>query len=406
MIRIITTYLVVALVLVSNTSALAEPSSWYGEWVLPSSDIVERERVTIGLDIFSVNPMIGQIEVETFSMQDVFVEKPNLAPIYFTKVVRGERYQAARINYDLYIGRNGLFTIPELAVTISRQGKLQSQFRIDSQEFEVKELPFEAHNLISTSELSLSQSTSTTTIVAGGVIERNIKLSVANLPGYLIAELPASQHIDGVEVFLGRTTTSMNAYGGELTGVRNTQRHYRLQEAGNYLLPAMDILWWDNTEKITKTSSIDAIEITVLPPPPLPLKQQLSQWKSNSINLIKEGWASYQRFLIIMTFMIAIVWFSRHVIHRYAMRFVTKISSWCDNPTIAFIKLLFIVCITSDKQVKKLLWQKQAFFNKHKEPKDVQIQALSLESKKDVIVMIYRCILRKQIARFSLKPLN
>lgn len=290
-------------------SISANATSYRAQWIIDSQKPLEsRMKNTLWLAVISDEPIAASMVVEPIKVKHLFIEKAKSGPIYTTRVIDGLRKHVAQMKYDIYPAKAGEFALPATKVTLGK-GEGASTIYADTQQFNVVAQPEKARGLIVTSSLTLSQKLSDIELIAGGAVSREVSMKVADLPGYLIAELPLSvtDSASSQSVTMANSVTSSASFRGIVTGKRESKLLYRFTVEGQYQLPQISVSWWDPNKQQVEYSVLPAVDVTVRAAPPLPMKQRVSFWLSSFVDVIQ----AYQQYLVVMFVAILLMFWQR-----------------------------------------------------------------------------------------------
>lgn len=335
------------LLLLASTQLVAQESgtyqvknrvTWQAEWQLRSDNVSERERSTLWLSIISNQPISGLIKIEDLKVVGLFTEASD-SPSYSHETRDGMRFYVSHYRYDIYPSRAGNYTLPELAITVT-QGDKEQQFRSERFPLQVAALPRAAQGAISSSRYSLSQKVSKKELMSGGVVSRTVTQRSADLPGYLIAQLPPIASFDqNVTLTFGRETNTTEHFRGEVTGTKSSNIHYRFLEVGQYQLPAIEVTWWNNETAKLETETLAAIDIVVTAPPPLPLKERVAIIWFETTQQAPVWWAQNQHWVYGSFLFGLFIYFIRNKITKQLQRLKKRIKQAKKSAVYRCVKL-------------------------------------------------------------------
>lgn len=396
-----------------SVPACANSSDDYSaHWIIESDKPLKtRMKNTVWLAVVSDEAIAARIAIEPIKVKNLFIEKANSGAIYTKRKINGKHQHVAQIKYDIYPAKSAEFTLPAAKVTIGRGAKA-SEIVANAKLVEVAAQPSKAAGLVITSSLSLSQTLSAVEIIAGGAVSREISIDVVDLPGYLIAELPLST-LTGTgetDVRIASSSTKNQSFRGTVTGKRATELQYQFSQAGQYTLPAITLKWWHPSKLRVEQSHLPAVKVNVLPPPPLPFKQQVALWQANVNAVLLAYWPMMT--LVMLTLLLTL-WQKQRLFRVVGSTRLTLVQ-FAQRPTILVCLLLVKVALSPAGKLPPLLKKWQTML-----PVKLQPQAKILDEmlhyKASGELSVKRGQLLKQMVcmswryyyqRFGLQPLN
>ncbi|MGR5254078.1 hypothetical protein ACPV5S_17955 [Vibrio astriarenae] len=363
------TLLVLCLLPITSLHAASTPLHSNGlsaRWALGSETLVERQRHTVFLELISDTPITDVLSVESISASDLFFEQTTTFWQYTRPIESGQRVVKAALKLELYPAKSGQFTLPSVNIQLGRGDKAQ-QIPTAPLNIDVQALPQAAQGKIAAPSMNARQSLSETNITEGGAVTRTITLSVTDLPGHYIAELPFVEQIEGVEIRTGSSRATTDSFRAEMTGTRSTDVHYRFTTQGEYSLPAMTFEWWNTQTQQVETATVNAIKVQVNPAPPLPWDQQLEIWISKS----KEWLLTQRRNLILSLLLLAAVWRFKPLISRVAERARRKQRHIAQHPLSQQVTFIAKVTMSSQHKLPKVIYSwlaQQAIYDIRQHP--------------------------------------
>lgn len=406
--------MLVLMLLISVSVSAATESRQYlsAQWFLEGDTLQERVKNSVWLTLIGEQEIAGMIKVPVLKVNDLFIEKSSAGTIYTTKMIAGKRKHVAQIKYDIYPAKSGDFILPEMPMSIDFASKQSQPVTILAEPLNitVEQQPDTSRGLIITPSLKITQKVSDREFFAGGIISREISLTVKDLPGYLIAELPLKLTNIDADVRVAKNTTNTDAFRGETSGKRTTKIQYRYAEAGEYTLPKVNVNWWDPTRGIVVQSSIDAIDIVVTPLPPLPFKQRLQAFYTQAIETIQEHKVSILLFSI---FVLLAWWWRAPILKRIKVGYV-HLQRLMKTPLIMSMLFIINVAIIPKEKLTLLLkkWIKGVDKSLQTKAKETMLEVVYSAdghirvTRLRLLKKVCRVVWLQYYQRFTLQPLN
>lgn len=375
--------IIVMLFLCLATCSVFAAEQWEARWAELPESVIERERATIWLEVFNLNGSSSVnsniVTVEPLQSSEFFYER-SAFPNFRTVLVDGEKVSAIAFRFDLFPRKAGELTLPEAVVAVGDY-QIKSAKKVVS----VASQPAEAKGAMSAVGLSVSQKISNTEVVAGAMVQRTVRISTDDLPGYLIPRLTHPKAaLVSVHEFQGTATTSNER--GILKGQRTFDYRYEFHEAGTYLLPEIKFQWWNKEAQKLSTATLDKMEVVVVPPPPLSFKQRLDLWMITLSEISAKQWCYGFLVLALLIVVIRLTVLKWHLLKKRCHHFLyyrvnAQLASFCVViaafllPQHSFnkVKGWWSILVESDNQVlrsrhlstlyKKALHQRQNRIN-------------------------------------------
>lgn len=373
------------------------------------TELSERVKNSVWLEIISDEVITNKINVESITVNGLFIEKTKSGPIYTIKNIKGERKHIAAIKYDIYPAKAGEFDLPKTTVVIGQSNKKQTIYA-SAKSLTVVPQPAQARGLIITPSLTLTQKLSDVELVAGGIVSRQVSIKVDNLPGYLIAELPVSLYSDFAEVRVVSNSTNSDVFRGTITGQRRSEFQYRFTQQGEYQLPKITVNWWDPEKQQVEQSVLPAIDVLVLPTPPLPFTQRVVQWQSSISDFVN----IYQQYIIWCCVILLLCWWQRTWMIMRLKSVKVSMLNLLQRPMVVLLTLTLKACFCSKVKISTLLVKWQSYLDSSIQ-ENAQILSSFVYYESSSSIKVERlCVLKKMCyfnwlhycQQFTLKPLN
>ncbi len=239
--------------------------------IKPTS-VIAGQPVTVTVEVLAPNwftkaPEFPDIEV------DKAIAMPPGRSLNFTEKVGSMTYAGQRRSYIIYPLTAGTFKIPSIHVTVSYAKeppkssppvKVSSQF----QQFEAT-VPDEAAGLgyfIATSNFTLEHTVSRKidSLMVGDTFMRSIIMNGQNVVAMVLPPL-RFEPVKGVGIYPDQPVlVDKGGERGEIrTGTRTESVTYVLEKEGDYLLPEINLFWWDLEKEKLQKETIPAMKLAV-----------------------------------------------------------------------------------------------------------------------------------------------
>ncbi len=234
------------------------------------TNAIAGQQVTVTVEVLAPNwftrsPAFPDIEVDnaiTLLMGHSF---------NFSEKVGGMTYAGQKRNYSVYPLKAGTYKVQPIHITLSYAIKppessppvtVSTRF----QQFEAT-VPEEIANLeyfITTSDFSLEHTVSRniSNLKVGDSFTRSITMNAKEVVSMVLPPLNF-EHIHGIAIYPDQPVLDdKGGVRGEIkTGTRTESATYVLEKAGDYVLPGINVLWWDIKKGKLQKATVPAITI-------------------------------------------------------------------------------------------------------------------------------------------------
>ncbi len=393
----------------SSQQASAVNKHYQARWTLGSDTLTERQRHTVFLELVSDTAITDVINVDTISAKDLFFEQTTTFWQYTRPTENGKRVEKAALKLELFPAKSGEFTLPSVNITLGRGDKV---IDIPTQPLKVtvNALPEAAKGKIASPNVTVNQSVSDVEITEGGAVTRSVSLTVADLPGQYISELPFINQIEGVEIRTGNSRTSTQSFRADMAGTRSTDVHYRFIHKGQYTLPEMAFQWWNTEKNQVEEVSVPAISVTVSPAPPLPWGQRIEQWSSN----IKLWLVEQRKNLFIGLLLMAGLWRLRFQFSHLWKALKVRSQTAIHSSTVKRLITIFWVAIGTKKRSRQAFYHWLDYRGIHDLNHYPTLKGGVHTNKQDhwhlkrsmVVWALTKEVRQEWLAKYQLKPIN
>jgi hypothetical protein len=254
--------------------------------------------------------------------------------------IDGQSWAGQARYYIVYPQRPGSYEIDEIPIEVrySVDGRTNTVVVSPPRLAFEAVLPPEAAGLsyfIATSDLDIDQSfdVEPDTLRVGEAFQRTITVTVQNAMGMVVPPL-ARDTIPGVGVYASPPVVEENSAerGEAIIGTRVESITYVAESEGDYVVPAIELAWWDLNARRLRRDSLAAIELTVVPAPtaaaiPLPADEfeeaaPDSKRPRVSVAALLKRWGPPGVALI------ALVWFFVRLGRRIGPRIRSRVAEW------------------------------------------------------------------------------
>ena len=294
----------------------------------PSKGIIVGQSIHLVVEVLVPNFFTGSPGFPTFELENVIVVLPEQTPRNLNELVNGQRYAGIRQTYFLYPQQAGDFQLPsvQLSVPYAKDPPKTTiaHVPIPALTFHAT-IPAAAQSLkyfLPTTRLTMQQKWSSPLdkIRVGDSVERTITVTTIKMQGMLIPPLPLEAP-SGIRIYPTepRVSDQKTDRGEFVFGRRTQSAKYFIQQEGTYVLPAIELKWWNLNTNRVDTATLPDLHFTAAPNPsyvaelpPEPEPVITSQYKPSN------PWIKYKFWIcIVIPLSIAtlfLIWFAyRHL---------------------------------------------------------------------------------------------
>jgi len=311
-----------ALALMCTATAYGQPGPTVRAKFVPATSVIVGQPIQLQVEVLVPNFFTGAPEFPPIEIDGAIVTLSEDRPEHFTEQISGITFAGIRRFYIVYTEQPGTFTTPPVEISVPYAAKPPEttvaklplpRLRLAAA------LPPEARHLdyfLPTSRLTLTQrwSRPLTQIRAGDSISRTITVATQKTKAMLIPPVALSAP-DGVSVYPQSPSVNdeRSAIGEFTQGVRTERATYLFTKAGDYVLPGIEITWWNLSSQRLVTSRLPPAKLHVsdnpayaseLPPEPEP---------AAPLQPVAPAWRSYLPFfgrsVLVLAIFAGLVWF-------------------------------------------------------------------------------------------------
>lgn len=100
----------------------------------------------------------------------------------------------------------------------------------------------------------------------GDPVTRHLHLAAVGLTGAQLPELGALMSVpDGIKMYPDQAKVNEDTSGGTITGSRDQDIAFIANRPGHYVLPAVQLAWWDTKDKVQREARLPARALDILP---------------------------------------------------------------------------------------------------------------------------------------------
>ena len=355
----ILTFVVICLLLLSAKSVIAEPFIRAG--IEPTS-VTAGQPVTVTVEVLAPNWFTKAPEFPDIEVDNAIAMPPGRS-LNFTERVGSVTYVGQSRDYIIYPLIAGTFKVPQVNVTLSYAKEppkssppvtLSSRF----QQFKAT-VPDEAAGLgyfIATSRFTLKHRVSrkVDNLMVGDTFMRSFTMSAQNVVAMAFPPL-SFEPVKGIGIYPDQPALAdKGGERGEIrTGTRTESVTYVLEKEGDYVLPEINVFWWDLKKEELQKETIPAIKLAVRLNPDLEA-EQLALLADDNGQLPATGTRtlSWRHLIALVVFMVFSI--SMNILWK---KYKPLYANWSKyrkaqkaNSEAAYFKRFHKACITGDKK--------------------------------------------------------
>lgn len=293
--------------------------------LVPASNAIVGEPIRLEVEVLVPNFFTGAPEFPPFEIDGAIVTLSDDRPEHFNEQFNRSTYAGIRRFYLIYAEQPGAFTIPSVLITVPYAANppetTTAKLLLPQLHFSAA-IPPEARDLdyfLPTSRLTMAQQWSgpLDKVRVGDSLSRTIIVTAQKTKAMLIPPLPLVAP-DGVRVYARQpgVQDETSQTGAFTRGIRTERATYLFTHAGDYVLPEIEISWWNlSTQRIAKSKlpatqihvSNDNAYVSEVPPAPeptAPAQQIRPRWRGF---LPVVGWG-----LAALAVFVGLAWFLLH----------------------------------------------------------------------------------------------
>ena len=264
--------------------------------------VVVGQRTTLRIDVLAPNYMTSPPELPGFQVRNAVTRQ--LQSVNLSEQRNGTSYAGVRFEFAIYPQEPGSFAISDQKVKVKYAAEppavreeLLSLPRVSFDAF-IPDAAADLNPYLAASQLTVEQSVqrSSDPLKVGDSITRIVTIQAEETPAMLLPPVtfPA---VDGLAVYPAQPALQDKTEGrtDALTATRTDSATYILQRPGDYVLPAIDVRWWNAGEGRVETAHLDAVTMQVAANPAAETRGNAPAARSNwaaIFDLIADHWVA------------------------------------------------------------------------------------------------------------------
>ncbi len=225
---------------------------------------------TLRLEVLAPNYMTSPPELPGFQLRNAATRQ--LQSVNINEQANGNEYAGVRFQFAIYPLEAGSYAIPDQKLTIkyaaeppaTREAVLPLP-RIVFEAF-IPDAATGLHPFLAASSLTIDQAIqrSSEQLKVGDAVTRIVTIKAEGTPAMLLPPTVFSA-IDGLAVYPAQPSLQDKTTGrsDEMSASRVDSATYMLEQPGDYVLPAIDVRWWNASESKIESAHLDAVTLEV-----------------------------------------------------------------------------------------------------------------------------------------------
>ena len=267
---------------VTVRAATTSGSAASGKQPIYTETLVDKSAVYIQEQIILTHRLYTSVQLRDYSLSELDIPGAivqRLGDSQFQKVINGRNYLVLEVRYAIFPQSSGKLDIPPLRFgayeTASRSqfGSFSSRgnrvFRdTDAKRIDIMARPAHvpANQWMPSSKVELSEQWSgdLDSLIVGEPITRTIRINAQGLTGAQILPLPIIES-PNYKVYPDQPQLEEQAIGDGVLGTRTESLALVPNRAGELVIPAIEMRWWDTKNQRMQTASLPATKVQVNP---------------------------------------------------------------------------------------------------------------------------------------------
>jgi len=267
---------------VTVRAATTSGSAASGKQPIYTETLVDKSAVYIQEQIILTHRLYTSVQLRDYSLSELDIPGAivqRLGDSQFQKVINGRNYLVLEVRYAIFPQSSGKLDIPPLRFgayeTASRSqfGSFSSRgnrvFRdTDAKRIDIMARPAHvpANEWMPSSKVELSEQWSgdPDSLIVGEPITRTIRINAQGLTGAQILPLPIIES-PNYKVYPDQPQLEEQAIGDGVLGTRTESLALVPNRAGELVIPAIEMRWWDTKNQRMQTTSLPATKVQVNP---------------------------------------------------------------------------------------------------------------------------------------------
>jgi hypothetical protein len=310
--------------------------------------VVVGQSTTLRLEVLAPNYMTAPPALPDFQLRNAVTRQ--LPNVNLTEQRDGTTYAGVRFEFAIHPLEPGRYAIGGRNLTVryaadpphSREATLPLR-DIAFQAF----VPDAAAGLapfVSATALTIEQAVqrSSETLKVGDAVTRIVTVKGMDVPAMLLPPVKLAP-VDGLALYPAQPSVQdrTDSRTAVLSSTRVDAATYMLERPGEFLLPAIEVGWWNAAAQKSERAHIDAVTLQVAPNPavdrPAPLEQAPTRWTWHALlDFISDHWLLAALSIAALG---ALAWISPRAVRAIAARHRRRREGYLQSEAWAFARL-------------------------------------------------------------------
>jgi oxygen tolerance protein BatD len=232
--------------------------------------VVVGQRTTLRVDVLAPNYMTAPPELPAFQVRNVVTRQ--LQSVNRSETLNGTTYAGVRFEFAIYPQEPGSYAIANQTLTVRYAAEppvtREATMALPRIAFDAF-IPDGASALdpfIAATKLTIEQAVqrSSDQLKTGDAVTRTVTIKAEGTPAMLLPPV-TSPAIEGLALYPAQPSLQdrIDSRTDLLSSTRTDSATYMLERPGDYLLPAIDIRWWNAGEGKIELAHLDAVPLQV-----------------------------------------------------------------------------------------------------------------------------------------------
>jgi hypothetical protein len=232
--------------------------------------VVVGQRTTLRVDVLAPNYMTAPPELPAFQVRNAVTRQ--LQSVNRSEQMNGTTYAGVRFEFAIYPQEPGSYAVASQTVTVRYAAEPPATREAT---MALPRIAFDAfipdgasalNPFIAATKLTVEQTIqrSSDQLKAGDAVTRTVTIKAEGTPAMLLPPITSSA-IQGLALYPAQPSLqdSTDSRTDLLSSTRTDSATYMLERPGDYLLPAIDIRWWNADEGKVELAHLDAVPLQV-----------------------------------------------------------------------------------------------------------------------------------------------
>ncbi|KRR09106.1 hypothetical protein CQ12_31410 [Bradyrhizobium jicamae] len=310
--------------------------------------VVVGQKALLRVEVMAPNYMTSPPELPDFQVRNAVTRQ--LQNVNTNDERNGISYAGVRFEFAIYPQEPGAYAISNQKLTVRYAAEppatRETVLAVPPVAFEafIPDAASTLHPFVAASRLSAEQAVqrSSEQLKSGDAVTRTVTIKAEGLPAMLLPPQSLAA-IDGMALYPAQPSLQDHVDGrtDAMTSTRIDSATYMLQRPGSYVLPAIDIAWWNTDSGKVERIHLDEVPLAVAVNPAEPVAGratgQGTRWSVNGIvDLVAEHWLVALFALIVLG---AIAWFAPRVSRAVAARWRRRRAAYLQSEDFSFHRL-------------------------------------------------------------------